>query len=61
MRYSDWPMGQAQPEAQDPDSPQGGANRAARGNKEGRMLQSSDKSYEVKSTSPASNPNSYIP
>ena len=29
--------------------------------KEGRMLQSSEKSFEVKSTSPGSNPNSYNP
>jgi cytoskeletal protein CcmA (bactofilin family) len=31
------------------------------GTKEGRMLHSSENSYDVKSTSPASNPNSYNP
>src|SRR5580658_1814935 len=54
-------MGHEQPQAQDPRFTARGANRAAREHKEGRMLQSSDKSYEVKSTSPASNPNSYNP
>ena len=59
-----------QPEAQNPrlPAPVGAARTlslakgsAADGTKEGRMLQSSENSYGVKSTSPASNPNSYNP
>jgi cytoskeletal protein CcmA (bactofilin family) len=43
-----------------PDQPQGRRQkRAPRGTKEGRMLQSSENSYDAKSSSPASNPNSY--
>jgi cytoskeletal protein CcmA (bactofilin family) len=41
-------------------TPRRAALTAAR-KKEGRMLQSSEKSYEAKSSSPASNPNSYNP
>src|ERR1700684_3519465 len=60
-----------QPEAQDPRPPVpvGAArvhgtrqsNAPRRDKKEGRMLQSSENSFGVRSTSPASNPNSYNP
>src|ERR1039458_411927 len=51
-------MGHEPPEAQDPRLTAGGATGRA-GTKEGRMLQSNQS--DVKSTSPASNPNSYNP
>ncbi len=45
-----------------PDPRRDGANKTRRAEtKEGQMLQSSENSYGVKSSSPASNPNSYNP
>jgi cytoskeletal protein CcmA (bactofilin family) len=52
-----------QPKAQDSQTARMDRRRqdAPRGTKEGRMLQSSENSFGVRSTSPASNPNSYNP